>query len=337
MSAAFLYWQEKGQTEGENRSQGALTMPNQGNNDTVAKKEMSDKLALIPQGISFVSVFRPNKLVRNPALTNIYNAFVQEFYPSELPLAEEGVAKLKEESGFDPEAFSELLVLGDLSSREYWGGIGEGNFVEKRLITEVEKARDEKFDLKDYKGYRIYADGRDEFWICFLSKGRLALGFKEMVEDVIEVEKGEKEHASGDMYETSALLEEELVKVSLEVPERARNWLREKTQWLTEFSIELPLDISRMGIVLSGEGDLLRVQVQVYYPNHEKAQDLVEVVEGLKRIAIAMIRTSEINELLRRMDANTSDSSVMLLLEVPTADLTEFIKKGKEFLRKVFK
>lgn len=337
MSAAFLYLQEKGQPEGENRAQGALIMPNQGKNDIVAKEQMSDKLSLIPQGINFVSAFRPNKLVENQALTKIYNAFVQEFYPSELPLAEEGVAKLKEESGFDPEAFSELLVFGDLSSREYWGGIGEGNFVEERLITEVEKARDEKFDLKDYKGYRIYADGRDEFWICFLSKGRLALGFKEMVEDVIEVEKGEKEHAFGDTYETFALLEEELVKVFFEVPEGARNWLRGKTQKLTEFSIELPLDILRMGIVLSGRDDLLRLQVQVYYPNGEKAQDLVEVVEGLKRIAIAMIRISEINELLRRMDANISDSSVMLLLEVPTADFTKSIKKGKEFLTKVFK
>jgi hypothetical protein len=284
-----------------------------------------------------VSAFRPNKLVENQALTKIYDAFVQEFYPSELPLAKEGVAKLKEESGFDPAAFSELLVFGDLSSREYWGGIGEGNFVEERLITEVEEARDEKFELKDCKGHPVYADGRDEFWICFLSKGRLALGFKEMVEDVIEVEKGEKEPASDNIYETFALLEEELVKVFLEVPEGARNWLREKTQKLTEFSIEPPLDILRMGIVLSGEGDLLRLQVQVYYPDSEKAQDLVEVVEGLKRIAIAMIRISEINELLRRMDANISDSSVMLLLEVPTADFTKSIKKGKEFLTKVFK
>jgi len=298
---------------------------------------MSDKLSLIPQGVNFLSAFRPNKLVKNKALTKIYDAFVQEFYPSELPLAKEGVTKLKEESGFDPEAFSELLVFGDLLSREYWGGIGEGNFAEESLITEVEKARDEKFDLKDYKGYRIYADGRDEFWMCFLTEGRLALGFKEMVEDVIEVEKKEKEHASGDMYEIFGLPGKELAKVSLEVPERVRNWLREKSQKLTEFSIELPLDISRVGIVLTGEGDLLRVQVQVYYPDHEKAQDLVEIVEGLKRIVIGIVRIPEIKELLRKVDANISDSSVMLLLEVAAADLTTSMKKGKELLTKVFK
>lgn len=298
---------------------------------------MRDKLSLIPQGVNFVSAFRPNKLVTNEALTTVYDAFVQEFYPSELPLAKEGVAKLKEQSGFDPEAFSELLVFGDFLSREYWGGIGEGNFVEESLIAEVEKARDEKFELKDYKGYRIYADGKDEFWICFLSKGKLALGFKQMVGDVIEVEKKEKEHASGDMYETVALLKEELVKVFLEVPGRVQNWLGEKTQKLTEFSIKLPLDISRIKILLTGEGDLVRIQAQMYYPNQEKAQDLVEIVEGLKRVALGMIKISEISELLRKINVDISDSSAMLLLEMPTADLTQSLKKGKELLTKVFK
>jgi hypothetical protein len=298
---------------------------------------MSDKLSLIPQGVNFVSALRLNKIVKNEALTEIYDAFVQEFYPSELPLAKEGIAKLKEQSGFNPEDFSELLVFGDLLSREYWGAIGEGAFVQESLIAELEKARDEKFDLKDYKGYPIYADGRDEFWICFLSKRKLAVGFKQLVGDVIDVEKKEKEHASGEMYETVALLREELVKVSLEVPERLRNWLGERTQRLTEFSIELPLDISRVGIVLGVDGDLIRAQVQVYYPDHEKAQDLVGIVEGLKRLAIGMLKISELNELLRKIDANTSNSSAMLLLEMSTADLTKSIKKGKELLAKVFK
>lgn len=297
---------------------------------------MSDKLSLIPQGINFVSAFRLNKIVKNKALTKIYDAFVQEFYPSELPLAKEGIAKLKEQSGFDPEDYSELLVFGDLLSREYWGAIGEGDFVEENLIAELEKARDEKFDLKDYEGYPIYADGRDEFWICFLSKGKLAVGFKQMVQDVIEVKKKEKDRASGDMFKKFALLEEELVRVSLEVPERLRNWLQERTQRLTEFSIELPLDISRVGIVLSADGDAIRVQAQVYYPDHEKAQDLVGIVEGVKAMAIGVLKISEIKELLRKINANTSDSSAMLFMEVSTADLTESMKKGKELLEKVF-
>ena len=297
---------------------------------------MSKKLSLIPQGINFVSIFRLNKIVKEQALTEIYNAFVQTFYPSALPLASEGVAKLKEESGFNTENFSKLLVFGDLSSREYWGGIGEGNFIEEKLVKDVEEAREEQFDLKDHKGYRIYADTRDEFWICFLNKGRLALGFKGMVGDVIEVEKGEKECASEDMYETPTLLGPELAKISLEVPERARNWFGEKTQRLTEYSIEIPLDISRVGIVLSAEGDLLRVQAKIYYPNQDKAQDLVELVEGVKRMASGMFKISDINELLGRIDVSISDSSVILLLEAPTVYIIKSINKGKELLSKVF-
>ena len=298
---------------------------------------MSKNLSLVPQGVNLVSLFRLNKLVTNEALQEVYNAFAQEFYPSELPLAKEGVAKLRKESGFDPEAFSELLVCGNLLQREYWGGISEGEFTEQNLIAELEKAREEKFDQKEHKGYCVYADKRDEFWLCFLGDRKLAVGFKQMVQDIIEVKQGEKEAALGNIYKKLVLQDGELMKLSIEMPQRAKAWIEDKTRKLTEFSLRLPLDISSIGIALGVDGDLIRVRVDVSYPEGEKARDLTEIIDGLRRVAIGLIKIPEIAQLLRRIETRANDCSALLCFETPKDDLIQAIRKGKELITKVFK
>lgn len=298
---------------------------------------MSNRLSLVPQGVNFVSLFRLNKLVTNEALRGVYDAFVQEFYPSELPPAGEGLEKVRRESGFDPEAFSELLVCGNLLQREYWGGISQGEFVEQDLVAELENARNEKFDQKEHKGYCVYADKRDEFWLCFLGDGKLAVGFRQMVQDIIEVQRGEKQTASGGLYDKLSLHDQELIKLALEMPQKAKNWIEEKTQKLTDFSLRLPLDISSLRAVLGVDGDLIRAHVEINYPDREKAQDLIEVVEGLKRVAIGVIKIPEIARLLRRIEMHANDSSAALNFETPREDLVQAIRKGKELITKVFK
>lgn len=298
---------------------------------------MSKNLSLVPQGVNFISLFRLNKLVTNETLRGIYDAFVQEFYPSELPLAKEGVEKIRKESGFDPEAFSELLVCGNLLQREYWGGISEGDFVPQDLIAELEKAREEKFDQKEHRGCCVYADKRDEFWLCFLDEKKLAVGFKQMVQDIIEVKQGGKETASGDLYRKFAPQDKELIKVSLEMPQKAKTWIGQKTQKLTDLSLKLPLDISSLGAVLGVNGDLIRLQVQINFPDPEKAQDLVDVVEGVKRIAIGVVKIPEIAQLLRRIEVRANDSSAALYFETPREDFIQALRKGREFITKVFK
>jgi|GEM_PF-3226246 len=295
------------------------------------------ELSLIPEETNVLSLFRPKKLVTDEALRAVYDAFVQEFYPSELPLAKEGIAKLKRESGFDPEVFSEVVVCGDVLRREYWGGIAEGEFTEENLVAELEKARNEKFDLKEYQGHRIYADKRDEFWICFLDAGKLALGFKQMVAGILEVKAGAAQRIAADICRSFVSADNELVKMTIEIPERMRTWIDRKTERLSEFSLQLPLDMSQIEVSLATGVSSLRVRVQARYASEERAQEVVELLEGIRKIAIGMIKIPEITQLLKRVETGRSDSSAGWSLETPKQELIQAIKEAKELLGKIFK
>lgn len=287
---------------------------------------------LVPENADLLAYVHLNKVLNDPDFQDLYEHFYQAIpeqqRPSQLPRTLENASEMfRAQTGLDLNDFSEIWAFVDidysLETGYYWGAIVKGNFTKYRLLLMVGKLTNiGGFSVRQYKGYEIYMRQQEDVGLTFLKTNTVIIAPIHVIEDVIDVEKGEKSPISGELYDTyTCLPTDSLCKCTLELSEPIKSKIDEMFATLGIPADLTPIiEINTLGAAVCKEDKIIRSQLLTSFDTEDTAQNFADMLENLISTVKKMTRMIDIPELeviLDTVSVNQKNQQVIIESEVP--------------------
>lgn len=288
-------------------------------------------IELVPQKANLIASVQVSKLVNDPDIREAYAE--SEKGPDYPGTVEEALDELAEEAGIDIEDFTQAVVFidtGEFEQMDYIGFIAEGDFDEKRFISNIEEKAGEKFQTSDYKDNELYTI-EDEFTIAFLNKKTLIGVSTEAVKDIIDVSEGDRKPITGQILDTYNRLGDTLIKVAFELPREAREAITEEpVMGEIPISFEPFGDIDIIGFALNKNEEALSIRIEPHFLNADSAQDAGDTISGAISLFKGMLQEPEIKELLGKVEVTVADSWLTIAFEITMSEIERLTETFRE-------
>lgn len=309
---------------------------------------------LVPEDANFLAYADINGILNDPDLRDIYESARPDKWPRS---TEDALEMFRVETGLNLNDFSKAWVFADIdnliAAGDYFGIIAEGNFNESRLINAVEKAGDIKLSKKVYKGCQMYVY-EEEDWsiaICFpRSENMLLFGSRDALEDVIDVERGEKASVSGKLYDAYAsLTDRALFKLAFDMSGGLMSMIKEANAIVSGlldilgipgagfFSSFTHIDTISLCVLKNRS---IKGQLAAYYSDEDSARKCTAMLKSLMLISkmgellIPDISESEqaktLLNLLNRITVDRHDTRVIIECRASVNEVKQLIEMAKE-------
>lgn len=228
-------------------------------------------------------------------------------------------------------------MFGDISPGEdYFAIIARGRFEEDQLVEAIERIGETPLTATEYKGRRVHSDQVDEdgLSLSLLGSDVLLLGALEAVRAVIDVQEGDRDRASGNVYDTFTAMGDVLVRLTLEVPPELSQELEQASEIIPELggglgelpiSLEAFKDLDVIGLVLDKDGETIKVEAQLSFTSEDSAADAGNAIDGLLKLVRGLSPDEETKSLLDRVQVKATGTNLTILFEASVSDLKELV------------
>jgi len=305
---------------------------------------------LVPENADLLAYIQLDKVLNDPDFQDlyqhVYQAIPEQQRPSELPRTLENASEMfKVQTGLDLNDFSEIWAFVDvdylLEGGYYWGLIVKGDFLKYKLLLMAGKLTNiGGISVTQYKGYEIYTRQQEDVGITFLETNTVIIGPIHVIEDVIDVEKGEGSPVSGQLYDTFTYLPAgSLYKCALRLSDTTKNKIEEMLA-TTGIPIDLtPItEIDTLGATVGKEEKIIQGQLRTSFDTEDAAQNFANILENLALTAKGIARMTDMPELeavLDKVNVNQSNQQVIIESQVSINEVEALIDAIPEIIKGV--
>jgi hypothetical protein len=282
---------------------------------------------LVPENTDLLAYIHLDKVLNDldfqDLYKHIYQAIPEQQRLSQLPRTLEDASEMfRAQTGLDLNDFSEIWAFVDidysLETGYYWGALVKGNFTKYRLLLMVGKLTNiGGVSVRQYKGYEIYTRQQEDVGLTFLRRDMLILGPPNVIEDVIDVEKGEKSPIFDKLYDTYVCLPtDSLCKCALKLSEPIKSKIDEMFATPGIAADLIPItEIDTLGAAVCKEDKIMKSQLLTSFDAESTAQNFADMLENLiltgKGIA-RMIDIPELEAILDKVSVNQNNQQVII-------------------------
>jgi len=305
---------------------------------------------LVPENADLLAYIQLDKVLNDPDFQDlykhIYQAIPEQQRPSGLPRTLENASEMfKAQTGLDLNDFSEIWAFVDvdylLEGGYYWGLIIKGDFLKYKLLLMVGKLTNiGGISVTQYKDYEIYTRQQEDVGITFLETNTVIIAPIHVIEDVIDVEKGEGSPVSGQLYDTFTYLPTgSLCKCALRLSDTTKNKIEEMLA-TTGIPVDLtPItEINALGAAVCKEEKIIQGQLRTSFDTEDTAQNFANMLENLVLTAKGIARMIDIPELeavLDKVNVNQSNQQVIIESRVLINEVEALIDAIPEIVKGV--
>ena len=226
---------------------------------------------------------------------------------------------------------SRVDIFGEITDSDdvdYFGLLLNGSFDEPALIAALESISGEKLVKRQHKGSNVYspADDPDEFDLSVLNDSTFVIGSGGAVNEVIDIESGDADAASGPIIDTFHDLDGGLFALAIKVPQDLADGA--KLGSLLELG-DLPISmdfISALEIVGVGgvlEDGSLGLTVTMDFTTEDAAESLEGFINGIVALAGGFLADSGTVGLLDGLKVDRDRSRLVIEIEIPLSDIPD--------------
>jgi len=284
--------------------------------------QSENAIELIPANVDMIAGIQISKIINDQDIKDAFDTMIKS--PGQPATFDEALDELFQESGIDVRNCSYALIFGDIANieqTEYIGIIVEGEFDETEIINKIEENANEELTTSDYKGYRLYTFGDENFTLSFLDGKKLLGGSIQAVKDSIDVSMGEGEPFQGQLLDTfhrydNALISSALINTVDEAPD-----MDDMPISLDDLGISLDAfsSIDVAGFALDKENSTLKGRYELHFLGTDSMQDAYDTLSGIISLAKGMAEEPDLKELLGKIEVSVSESwlTIEFSIEIP--------------------
>ena len=226
---------------------------------------------------------------------------------------------------------SRVDIFGEITDSDdvdYFGLLLNGSFDEPALIAALESISGEKLAQRQYKGSNVYspADDPDEFDLSVLNDSTFVIGSGGAVNEVIDIESGDADAASGPIIDTFHDLDGGLFALAIKVPQDLADGA-ELGSLLELGDLPISMDfISALEIVGVGgvlEDGSLGLTVTMDFTTEDAAESLEVFINGIVALAGGFLADSGTVGLLDGLKVDRDRSRLVIEIEIPLSDIPD--------------
>ncbi len=295
------------------------------------KSPVTIETLLVPEKADAIAKVRIAEMLNDEDIADLYARCVvtDPNAPQTLSLA---LDELRDETGVDLRYLKEAVVFADIAPIEvvadtatieatgpYVGAIVECDIPAKQVFEILQLLRIKNYEVYTYSDYKIYSLA-DDINIAFLSSKLVAIGPRNVVEDIIDVGLGKSTPISAELYQLYESLGDPLVKGVYKVPPSV-------TQGIP---IEIPIDMA--ACTFDKDNSIMYLQLQLYFASSAIASDSADIIQGLIAGVKYIYPQPEIRNMLNKVDVATYDSQVSLQAEATVDEVKDLISVLEDVL-----
>ena len=226
---------------------------------------------------------------------------------------------------------SRVDIFGEITDSDdvdYFGLLLNGSFDEPALIAALESISDEKLVQRQHKGSNVYspADDPDEFDLSVLNDSTFVIGSGGAVNEVIDIESGDADAASGPIIDTFHDLDGGLFALAIKVPQNLADGA-ELGSLLELGDLPISMDfISALEIVGVGgvlEDGSLGLTVTMDFTTEDAAESLEVFINGIVALAGGFLADFGTAGLLDGLKIDRDGSRLVIEIEIPLSDIPD--------------
>ena len=226
---------------------------------------------------------------------------------------------------------SRVDIFGEITDSDdvdYFGLLLNGSFDEPALIAALESISGEKLVQRQHKGSNVYspADDPDEFDLSVLNDSTFVIGSGGAVNEVIDIESGDADAASGPIIDTFHDLDGGLFALAIKVPQDLADGA-ELGSLLELGDVPISMDfISALEIVGVGgvlEDGSLGLTVTMDFTTEDAAESLEVFINGIVALAGGFLADSGTSGLLDGLKVDRDGSRLVIEIEIPLSDIPD--------------
>ena len=226
---------------------------------------------------------------------------------------------------------SRVDIFGEITDSDdvdYFGLLLNGSFDEPALIAALESISGEKLVQRQHKGSNVYspADDPGEFDLSVLNDSTFVIGSGGAVNEVIDIESGDADAASGPIIDTFHDLDGGLFALAIKVPQDLADGANLGS--LLELG-DLPISmdfISALEIVGVGgvlEDGSLGLTVTMDFTTEDAAESLEVFINGIVALTGGFLADSGTAGLLDGLKVDRDGSRLVIEIEIPLSDIPD--------------
>ena len=226
---------------------------------------------------------------------------------------------------------SRVDIFGEITDSDdvdYFGLLLNGSFDEPALIAALESISGEKLVQRQHKGSNVYspADDPDEFDLSVLNDSTFVIGSGGAVNEVIDIESGDADAASGPIIDTFHDLDGGLFALAIKVPQDLADGA-ELGSLLELGDLPISMDfISALEIVGVGgvlEDGSLGLTVTMDFTTEDAAESLEVFINGIVALAGGFLADFGTAGLLDGLKVDRDGSRLVIEIEIPLSDIPD--------------
>ncbi len=290
-----------------------------------------DPQNLVPEGSNLIASIQLSQILEDEDLAALVGRIPKD--DEDPQTLDQLLDEAPEEIGLDLQNFSRIVLFGDVSAMEQRIAIiaqGSSSLDEDLLVETMAKANDWTLTTTEYRGRQIHLNeegraGSDGFGaLSFLGGDSLVMGTLESVKAVIDVQEGDKDRASGDVYDSFNDLGDGLVRLVLQVPPEA---VEDIGLPFAGFPVDAGFlrEIKVVGILVDKDGQNITLEARGDFTDKSAASNFGDIVEGLLKLGGGLADDEGTKELLKDVRVSVDGSRVRVVSKISLGQLEELV------------
>jgi len=269
-------------------------------------------LGFIPSNSDYVGNVEINTIINDNDFNDIYEEWPKS--RSDPQTINEAMIEFETESGVDASKITDVTFFGsmDESMDQYSGYFIIGSFDSNALINKA--IEDGNFEKVRYQGYEYYLEtssfGSSEA-IMEMDDGLVLLATSaSVIEDVIDIQKGDKNSRSGELMDKYNALDSGIVKIAFEVPANVKEDIENSNSG--PYNFESVNEIEIITYLFQKKSSTMTNTVNVYTSDSASAEDIADVIDGFLKIYKGIIPDENAKETIDKITIEQKGSTVTI-------------------------
>jgi hypothetical protein len=286
----------------------------------------------IPSNSDYVGNVEINTIINDNDFNDIYETWPKS--SGDPQTINDAMIEFETESGVDVGKITDVTFFGSLdeSMDQYSGYFIIGSFNSNALINKA--IENGNFEKARYQGYEYYLEtssfGSSEA-IMEMDDGLVLLTTSaSVIEDVIDIKKGDKISRSGELMDKYNSLDSGIIKIAFEVPANVKEDIENSNPG--PYNFESVNEIEMITYLFQKKSSTMTNTVNVYTADSASAEDIADVVDGFLKIYKGMIPDEKTKETIDKITIEQKGSAVTIKSSSTVQEIEDMSNSFKQMI-----
>ena len=279
---------------------------------------------LVPEGVDLMGQVKLTEVLGDEDVAQLYTLLPKE---EDQPATFQDLLDFAEdEIGVDLKDFSKAVFFGTVGDDASFGAIAEGTFEQEALLRKIEQTADIQISTGQYKGHILHTltVEDEEYAFFFPDAEMLVFGSRSAVQQVVDVQEGDRAPVQGVVLDTFNSLNDPWIKLASKIPSAALADLPDLSGQLP-FNVQPFFDIQVVSFSLDKIREDFSGRVAMDFASRDSARDAGDVVDGGLKLVRGLLGDERIKALLNKVDVSTTEDNVTITFRAATSELQDLI------------